>query len=222
MFSLYTDRTNVDETDPSLLDPDFFNIQKLFNVKDLFQARVHFGHKEGSLDVKMRKYILGTRLSYLIFDLDQTAEHLKKALNFTAHIAYNGGIILFLNRNSLNSHTVEQAAQTAGEFSHTRFWRGGVFTNANVQFGAVTRLPDLCIFVNTLNNIMSQHTAIRDSAKMNIPTIGIVDSNCNPDLITYPVPGNDDSVASVTLYCKLFKEAILIGKKKRLEKLNVI
>ena len=69
---------------------------------------------------------------------------------------------------------------------------------------------------------MSQHTAIRDSAKMNIPTIGIVDSNCNPDLITYPVPGNDDSVASVTLYCKLFKEAILIGKKKRLEKLNAI
>jgi small subunit ribosomal protein S2 len=64
---------------------------------------------------------------------------------------------------------------------------------------------------------MSQHTAIRDSAKMNIPTIGIVDSNCSPDLVTYVVPGNDDSPASIELYCKLFKEAILRGKKKRQE-----
>jgi small subunit ribosomal protein S2 len=64
---------------------------------------------------------------------------------------------------------------------------------------------------------MSQHTAIRDSAKMNIPTIGIVDSNCSPDLLSYVVPGNDDSPASIDLYCKLFKEAILRGKTKRQE-----
>jgi small subunit ribosomal protein S2 len=52
---------------------------------------------------------------------------------------------------------------------------------------------------------------------MNIPTIGIVDSNCNPDLLTYVVPGNDDSPVAIELYCKLFKEAILRGKKKRQE-----
>lgn len=78
-------------------------------------------------------------------------------------------------------------------------------------------LPDLCIFLTTLNTVMTQHTAIRDSAKMNIPTIGIVDSNCSPDLVTYVVPGNDDTPASVDLYCKLFKEAILRGKQKRRE-----
>lgn len=76
-------------------------------------------------------------------------------------------------------------------------------------------LPDLCIFLNTLNTVMSQHTAVRDAAKMNIPSIGIVDSNCNPDLITYVVPGNDDSPAAISLYCHLFKEAILRGKQKR-------
>lgn len=79
----------------------------------------------------------------------------------------------------------------------------------------ISGLPDLCIFLNTLNTVMSQHTAIRDSAKMNIPTIGIVDSNCNPDLVTYVVPGNDDSPASIDFYCKVFKEAILRGKQKR-------
>lgn len=62
---------------------------------------------------------------------------------------------------------------------------------------------------------MAQHTAIRDAAKMNIPTIGIVDSNCNPDLVTYVVPGNDDSPTAIDLYCRIFKEAILRGKQKR-------
>jgi small subunit ribosomal protein S2 len=69
---------------------------------------------------------------------------------------------------------------------------------------------------------MTQHTAVRDAAKMNIPSIGIVDSNCSPDLLTYIVPGNDDSPASIELYCKLFKEAILRGKAKRKEFLDEI
>jgi len=64
-----------------------------------------------------------------------------------------------------------------------------------------------------------QHTAVRDSAKMNIPTIGILDSNCNPNIITYPVPGNDDSPVAIKLYCKLFKQAILKGKERRKEDL---
>lgn len=195
--------------------PDYFHVYNLFTVKDLFDARVHFGHKEGSLNDYMRPYLYGSRLGHLIFDLDITAEHLSKALNFTAHIAYRGGIICFFNRNALNAHIVEKTAQECGEYAHTRFWRGGIFTNANNQFGAVTRLPDLCIFMNTQNNILSQHTAVRDSAKMLIPSIGIVDSNCDPKLITYPVPGNDDSPAAIELYCKLFKAAILKGKEER-------
>lgn len=198
-------------------NPDYFNVHKLFTVKDLFDARVHYGHKEGSLNDYMRPYVYGSRLGHLIFDLDITAEHLRKALNFTAHIAYREGIICFFNRNALNSHLVERTAQECGEYAHTRFWRGGIFTNANHQFGAVTRLPDLCIFLNTQNNILNQHTAVRDSAKMLIPTIGIVDTNCNPNLITYPIPGNDDTPAAVELYCKLFKAAIGRGKEERMK-----
>ncbi|XP_055917737.1 28S ribosomal protein S2, mitochondrial [Eupeodes corollae] len=205
----------------ALQSPDYFEVHNLFTIRDLFNARVHYGHKEGSLDERMLPYVYGSRLGHIIFDLDKTAQHLRDALNITAHIAFRDGIILFLNRNALNAHLVEKKAMEAGEFSHTRFWRGGIFTNANVQFGAVTRLPDLCIFLNTQNNVLHQHVAVRDSAKMAIPTIGIVDSNCNPNLITYPVPGNDDSPAAIELYCNLFKAAILRGKQKRKELLGL-
>jgi small subunit ribosomal protein S2 len=52
---------------------------------------------------------------------------------------------------------------------------------------------------------------------MSIPTIGIVDTDCNPNLITYPIPGNDDTLEAQQLYLHLFKQAILLGKKKRQE-----
>ncbi|XP_022917951.1 small ribosomal subunit protein uS2m [Onthophagus taurus] len=200
-----------------LTHKDYFKVHNLFTVEDLFKARVQYGHKEGSLNEHMLPYIYGSRLGHTIFDLDITAEHLRSALNFAAHIAYRDGLILFFYRGAQNAHLVEKTAMECGEFAHTRFWKGGIFTNADKQFGEVTRLPDLCIFFNTLNNILTQHTAVRDSAKMGIATIGIVDSNCNPNLIAYPVPGNDDSSVSIEFYCKVFKNAILRGKEKRKE-----
>lgn len=200
-----------------LMHPDYFGVHKLFTVKDLFDARVHYGHKIGSLDEKMLPFIYGSRLGHIIFDLDKTAEYLRLALNIAAHVAYKDGVILFVLKHAQYSHLIEQTARECGEFAHTRSWKQGLFTNSEKQFGAVTRLPDLCIFLNTLNDVLAPHLAIADSAKMCIPTIGIVDSNCNPNLITYPIPGNDDSTDAIKLYCTLFKSAIMKGKVRRNE-----
>lgn len=88
------------QLDP-LKHPDFFQVHKLFTVKDLFDANVHLGHKEGSLHPNMKEFLFGSRLEHLIIDLDQTAELLRDALNFTAHIAYRNGIILFISKNKM-------------------------------------------------------------------------------------------------------------------------
>ena len=76
-------------------------------------------------------------------------------------------------------------------------------------------MPDLVIFLNTTNNVFQTHPAVVESAKLMIPTIGVVDTNSDPTLITYPVPGNDDSVQSIEYFCELFKKAILLGKEKQ-------
>lgn len=200
-----------------MLHPDYFDVHNLFTVSDLYNARVHFGHKEGTLDDRMKTYVFGNRMGHIIFDLDKTAIYLRKALNFAAHIAYRDGLILFVARNPQCTYLVENSAKECGEYAHTRNWRHGLFTNSTMQFREVTRLPDLCIFFNTLNDVLQPHAGISDAAKVLIPTIGIVDSNCNPSLITYPVPGNDDSIPSIEFYCDVFKKAILRGKQKRKE-----
>ena len=65
----------------------------------MFEARVHFGHKEGTLNEHMTPYIYGSRNGVLIFDLNQTVEKLRAALNFTAHISFRGGLILFISNH---------------------------------------------------------------------------------------------------------------------------
>ncbi|KAL7643322.1 UNVERIFIED_CONTAM: hypothetical protein RMT77_006614 [Armadillidium vulgare] len=201
----------------SLSHLDFFSVADMFTVEDLFNANVHLGHKEGTLCNHMRPYIFGSRLGHLIIDLDQTATMLRDSLNFTAHIAFRGGIILFMSRGIQHQVLIEKTAEECKEYSHTKPWDTGIFTNSIRAFGCVTRLPDLVIFLNTMYDVTSQHGAVKDAAKMLIATTGIVDTNCDPRLITYPVPGNDDTDSAVKLYCRLYKEAILRGKRKRKE-----
>ncbi|XP_043090226.1 28S ribosomal protein S2, mitochondrial [Puntigrus tetrazona] len=211
--------TDTDATQKILNFPltqsDYFRLSELFTMKDLFEARVHLGHKKGCRHRLMEPYLFGSRLDLDIIDLEQTAEHLLQALNFTAHVAYRGGIILFINRRRQFAHLIESTARDCGEYAHTRYWKGGLLTNAPVHFNPSVRLPDLIVFFSTLNNVFQQHVAIRDAAKMNIPTVGIVDSNCNPSLLTYPVPGNDDTPVAMETYCRLFKMTVNRAKEKR-------
>ncbi|KAL3242173.1 hypothetical protein MRX96_021450 [Rhipicephalus microplus] len=182
----------------TLLDPlqhaDYFGIGKILSMRELFDARVHLGHKEGTLNELMKPYLFGSRLGYLVIDLEKTFDHLFRALNFVAHIAYRDGIILFVTRHQQTAHMVEETAKA---------------------FGTVTRLPDTVILLSTLDSVFEEHPAIKECNNMLIPTVAIVDTNSDPRLITYPIPGNDDTPSAIQLYCNLFKTAILLGKERR-------
>ena len=65
--------------------------------------------------------IIVARMDMCVIDLDQTASLLRQALNFTAHVAYKGGIIMFVCRQPSLVHMTDRAAMDCGEFSYTRF-----------------------------------------------------------------------------------------------------
>jgi SSU ribosomal protein S2P len=60
--------------------------------------------------------------------------------------------------------------------------------------------------------------ALEEARKMAIPIVAIVDTNGDPDGLTYPIPGNDDAVRAIELFSNKIAEAILDGKKARIEK----
>jgi len=206
----------VADVDP-LKCHDFFSVRNLVTVADLFNNRVHLGHKVGVRDPHMVPFLFGTRIGIDIIDVEQTQPLLGDALNFLAHVAFRGGIVLFVSRHIQTIPLVERTAVECGEYACCSVWRSGTFTNSLSKFGAVTRLPDTVVFVSTLNNIFETHEAVTETAKLNIPSIGILDSSCDPRLITYPVPGNDDTPCAIELYCRLFKEAVICGKDKAKE-----
>ena len=68
-------------------------------------------------------------------------------------------------------------------------------------------LPDIIFVVDTTK----EHIAVAEATKLNIPVVGIVDSNADPSGITYPVPGNDDAIRAIRLYCDLMADTVLSG-----------
>jgi small subunit ribosomal protein S2 len=78
------------------------------------------------------------------------------------------------------------------------------------------KLPDL-IFVASVHE---DNIAVREAKQMEIPIVGVCDSNVNPELVDYPIPANDDAVKSIELIASLMAEAVKEGKKE-LEK-NVV
>jgi small subunit ribosomal protein S2 len=68
-------------------------------------------------------------------------------------------------------------------------------------------IPDLMFVIDTNKEAI----AILEARKLGIPVIAILDTNCNPDGITYPIPGNDDAARAIQTYCDLMADSILDG-----------
>jgi small subunit ribosomal protein S2 len=70
--------------------------------------------------------------------------------------------------------------------------------------------PDLLFVIDT----NKEQIAIQEAKKLGIPIVAIVDTNCDPDGIDFPIPGNDDAGRAITLYCDLIARAALDGLER--------
>jgi len=70
---------------------------------------------------------------------------------------------------------------------------------------SLTRLPDVAIIIDQKREM----TAVKECRKLGIPIISIVDTNCDPDLVDYPIPANDDSVRSIKFIVYTLANAIM-------------
>ncbi|MGB9810482.1 MAG: 30S ribosomal protein S2, partial [Dictyoglomus turgidum] len=75
----------------------------------------------------------------------------------------------------------------------------------------IERIPDVLYIVDPKR----EEIAVKESNKLGIPIIAIVDTNCDPELITYPIPGNDDAIRSIKLITSKIADAILEGRELR-------
>src|SRR5690606_18676487 len=67
--------------------------------------------------------------------------------------------------------------------------------------------PDLMFVIDT----NKEGIAIQEAKRLGIPVVAIIDSNCDPDVVDYPIPGNDDASRAISLYCDLVSRACIDG-----------
>ncbi|MBI5783366.1 MAG: 30S ribosomal protein S2 [Gammaproteobacteria bacterium] len=71
-------------------------------------------------------------------------------------------------------------------------------------------LPDAVFVVD----VGHEYIAVSEAKKLNIPVVGVVDSNCKPDGVDYVIPGNDDAIRAIQLYARAAADAILVGREQ--------
>lgn len=102
--------------------------------------------------------------------------------------------------NTFGLLTKKEATLRRKELKKLRQHLDGIKTMIN--------LPDIAIVIDQKREI----TAIRECKKLGIPIVSILDTNCDPDLVDIPIPGNDDAVRSIKLILKSLTDSIIAGK----------
>lgn len=81
-------------------------------------------------------------------------------------------------------------------------------------FRHMKKLPDMMFVVDTVK----EHIAVKEAKRLGMKVVAPLDTNCDPDMVDYPIPGNDDAIRSINLFCKEMAEAIIEGKAIYAEK----
>ena len=204
-------------------------------LSELLEAGVHFGHKAYRWNPKMFPYIYSEVNNIHILDLVQSAtllfvgtkrqastlvaQEAKRCDSLFVNHRWLGGMLTNwltlkeritylkdLEKQEANNHfdllTKKEATLRKKELKKLRQYLDGVKT--------MTDLPDIAIIIDQKREM----TAIRECRKLGIPIVSILDTNCDPDLVDVPIPGNDDAVRSIKLILKSLTDSIIIGKSK--------
>ena len=99
----------------------------------------------------------------------------------------------------------KEAAKTRKELFKLQRYLGGL--------KEMPQKPDVLIVVDQRREL----TAVKEAIKLGIPVVSILDTNCDPDLVDVPIPGNDDSIGSLKIILQTLSTSILTGQQKIVE-----
>jgi len=207
-------------------------------MRQMLEAGVHFGHQTRYWNPRMAPYIFGARGKIHIINLEKTLPLFTDAMNFLSAIAQKRGTVLFVGtkrsaRDTLvanrwlggtltNFVTVRRSVErfkdierqlANPESSMTKKERGQMDRERikmERNLGGIREmesLPDVLYVIDTNH----EHNAVHEANRLGIPVVAVVDTNCDPDVVDYPIPGNDDAIRAIKLFTSRIADSILEG-----------
>ena len=208
-------------------------------MKQLLEAGVHFGHQTRRWDPRMAEYIFQARNGIHIIDLQKASKKIDEAYEFIKEQVEEGKTVLFVGTKKQAQECMKDAAEKSGMYFDTIQKRIQRLKNLETmeQDGTFDVLPkkEVILLKKEMDKLeknlggikemdklpgviflvdpKKERIAILEAKKLNIPVVGIVDTNCNPQELDYPIPGNDDAIRSVSLIADVMANAIIEGKQ---------
>ena len=168
-----------------------------FNLRQLLEAGVHFGHQKKRWNPKMEPYIYGARNGIHILDLTQTVPLLDAALQMVTQTVAKGGIILFVGTKRQAQRAISEAAEKSAQYYMNHRWLGGTLTNWKTVSNSISRLKkiDEQLEGNTDGITKKERLNIeREQGKLQASLGGIRDMGGTPDLV-FVIDTNKESLA---------------------------
>src|SRR6478735_5384573 len=202
-------------------------------MRQMLEAGVHFGHQTRYWNPKMADYIFGQRNKIHIVNLEKTLAMYNDAMKYVRQLASNRGTILFVGTKRQARDIIAEEAQRAGMPYVDHRWLGGTFERMSKRealslqreldklqksLGGIkdmTALPDAIFVID----VGYHKIAVTEAQKLGIPIVAVVDTNHNPDPISYIIPGNDDSSRAIRLYARGVADAVLEGKSTTIQEI---
>ncbi|KAK8944328.1 hypothetical protein KSP39_PZI007941 [Platanthera zijinensis] len=208
------------------------------NLEEMMEAGVHFGHGTKKWNPKMAPYISAKRKGIHITNLTITARFLSEACDLVFDAASRGKKFLIVGTKKKVADLVASAAIRARCHYVNKKWLGGMLTNwsttetrlqkfrdlrarklstLQTYLGGIkymTGLPDIVIIVDQ----QEEYMVLRECVILGIPTICLIDTNCDPDLADISIPANDDAIASIRLILTKLVSAICEGHSSYIKK----
>lgn len=157
-----------------------------FNMRELIEAGVHFGHKTKRWNPRMAPYIFGVRNDIHIIDLGKTVPMLHQALAAVRDVVSQHGRILFVGTKRQATDPIAEAAKRCGQYYINQRWLGGLLTNWNTIQVSIKTLRKLEEQLSGPNQGFTKKELLsmsRQRDKLEASLGGIKDMGGRPDLI---------------------------------------
>ncbi|OQX56722.1 MAG: 30S ribosomal protein S2 [Thermotoga sp. 4484_232] len=170
-------------------------------MKQLLEAGVHFGHRVRRWNPKMSPYIYTSRKGIYIIDLQKT--------------------ILFVGTKKQAQQVIKEEAERCGAFYVNNRWLGGLLTNFKTIRSRIEKLIELeekeksGELEKLPKKELSRIRRILEKLRKNLGGLKGMTRlpDCDPDLIDYVIPGNDDAIRSIKLITSVIANAFLEGRE---------
>jgi small subunit ribosomal protein S2 len=199
---------------------------EFYTTRQLIKKKIHLGHLAKDWNPKINIFLFGSRTNIHFIDLQQTIFLFRRALNFLQNLKKNNYKILFCEKNPENyllklninnklklkyDNILRYYAKHYDQFYLNKSVRGGLFRailqhknnpklDKNFIVSQKSNIFPNVIYVTDLNYYNS---ILRESYKLNLVSIGLVDTNTSFINLSYPIPSNDDNYLSILFFNNL-------------------